>query len=50
MGRIVAVHLGDGNVVRVATGDLKRPVEKICILPMPNNVEVDKSYANLSQN
>lgn len=55
MGRIVAVHPGDDNVVRVvtlktATGELKRPVEKICILPMPNVDELDESDANSSRN
>ncbi|XP_062557605.1 uncharacterized protein LOC134222468 [Armigeres subalbatus] len=50
MGRIVAVHPGDDNVVRVVTlktaaGELKRPVEKICVLPTPDNQEEDSSDA-----
>lgn len=40
MGRITQVHPGDDGTVRVvtlktATGLLTRPVEKICILPLP---------------
>lgn len=41
MGRIQQVHPGDDGVVRVvtlktATGTLKRPVEKLCFLPVPD--------------
>ncbi|XP_052567338.1 uncharacterized protein LOC120430428 [Culex pipiens pallens] len=44
MGRIFEVHLGEDGVVRVVTlktadGYLKRPVEKLCILPLPENPE-----------
>ncbi|XP_039439114.1 uncharacterized protein LOC120420194 [Culex pipiens pallens] len=40
MGRIFEVHPGEDGVVRVVTlktadGYLKRPVEKLCILPLP---------------
>lgn len=48
MGRIIAVHPGKDDVIRVvtvktATGEVKRPVEKICILPIPINCEEDKA-------
>ncbi|XP_055527359.1 uncharacterized protein LOC129719980 [Wyeomyia smithii] len=44
MGRITAIHPGDDNVVRVVTvktssGVLVRPVEKLCILPVPDGDE-----------
>lgn len=55
MSRIIAVHPGDDNVERVvtlktATGELKHPVEKICILPKLNVDELDESDANSSRN
>lgn len=48
MGRIVAVHPGEDDVVRVvtvktATGEFKRPVEKICILPIPIDDKEDNA-------
>ncbi|XP_065089398.1 uncharacterized protein LOC135710677 [Ochlerotatus camptorhynchus] len=44
MGRIIALHPGDDNITRVvtvktATGELRRPVERICILPIPTDEE-----------
>ncbi|XP_062557524.1 uncharacterized protein LOC134222387 [Armigeres subalbatus] len=49
IGRIIALHPGEDNVTRVvtvktATGELKRPVEKICILPIPVNDELDCNH------
>ncbi|XP_062704364.1 uncharacterized protein LOC134286719 [Aedes albopictus] len=46
MARIHAVHPGDDNVVRVVTlktadGFIKRPVTKICILPVANPAETE---------
>ncbi|XP_065085126.1 uncharacterized protein LOC135707260 [Ochlerotatus camptorhynchus] len=53
MGRIVAIHPGEDNVVRVvtlktATGELKRPVEKNCMLPLSNSQEENQIDATLS--
>ncbi|XP_055522990.1 uncharacterized protein LOC129717170 [Wyeomyia smithii] len=44
MGRICQLHPSADNVVRVvtlktATGNLTRPVEKICLLPVPDDEE-----------
>lgn len=48
MGRIIKLHPGEDGVTRVvtvktATGELKRPVEKICILPIPTESEDNAS-------
>ncbi|XP_062558135.1 uncharacterized protein LOC134223013 [Armigeres subalbatus] len=49
LARIIAVHPGKDKIVRVVTlktacGELKRPVEKICILPLPStHSEEDKT-------
>lgn len=55
MGRIVAVHPGADNIVRVVTlktaaGELKRPVEKLCILPIPNPEQEEKADTDSSRN
>ncbi|XP_039285556.1 uncharacterized protein LOC120351673 [Nilaparvata lugens] len=42
LARVTAIHPGRDNCVRVATvkttnGEFKRPVNKLCLLPFPNN-------------
>ncbi|XP_058810958.1 uncharacterized protein LOC131675834 [Topomyia yanbarensis] len=54
MGRIHKLHPGDDQVVRVVTvktagGMLTRPVEKLCILPLPDSdadVEAEDNLSN----
>ena len=51
MGRIQKLHPGEDNVVRVvtvktATGTLTRPVEKLCLLPIPDDDPEDASSTN----
>ncbi|XP_062533726.1 uncharacterized protein LOC134202744 [Armigeres subalbatus] len=53
MARIHAVHPGDDNVVRVVTlktvdGFIKRPVSKICFLPVASPMETDETNAELT--
>lgn len=54
MGRITDVHPGKDGIVRVvtlktATGILTRPVEKLCILPLPNDDNTAKPKDTASQ-
>lgn len=54
LGRIVKVHPGDDGTVRVvtlktATGLLTRPVEKICILPVPADDSIEEPSDSATQ-
>ncbi|XP_055543376.1 uncharacterized protein LOC129728925 [Wyeomyia smithii] len=54
MGRIIQVHPGGDGTVRVVTlktasGTLMRPVEKICILPIADNTELQDATADSHQ-
>ncbi|XP_058447634.1 uncharacterized protein LOC131428013 [Malaya genurostris] len=51
MGRILKLHPGDDDVVRVVTlktttGLLTRPVEKVCLLPIGEHDEINESTSN----
>lgn len=53
LGRIIAVHPGTDNVTRVvtlrtATGELKRPISKICLLPIEQETSSIPDLRNCS--
>lgn len=51
MGRITAVHPGLDGIIRVVTvktasGELKRPIEKICLLPIQTNNDDSETHSD----